>query len=60
MPYRIYRYAWAYFESCWPDVEGWLEPAPYGTYAGGYGTICEYDIVLPAWSTIQCLTTRIH
>ena len=57
MPYVIYNYAWAYFESCSPTVNGWLEPAARGDAFGAYGVVCDYDIQLPWGSAIQCFAT---
>lgn len=59
MPYRIYTYGWAYFKSCSPTVNGYLEAAAWGDYAGDYGVVCDYDIVLPWGSSVQCFSTLI-
>lgn len=54
MPYDIYNYGWAYFESCSPTVNGWLQADAWGDYDSGYGSDCDYDIQVPYGSSLQC------
>ena len=41
------RTRWAYYESCNPTVEGWLEPIVWGDGDGNWGCYCDYEIQLP-------------
>ena len=60
MPYAIYSFGWAYFESCSPTGEGWLQPEARGYGEGSWGYYCDYEIVLPWGSSIQCIPTLIY
>jgi hypothetical protein len=60
MPYEIYLYGWASFESaCNPADRGWLEPAAWGDYDGNWGVVCDQDFYAPIGSSYQCFATLI-
>jgi len=59
MPYAIYMYGHAYFESCDPLDQGWLEPAAWGDYDGNWGVVCDYEISLPLGSSVQCIPSLV-